>query len=375
MIALGWALRNGKIGFFEAVIFVQAGLLPANFCMFWAGRAFGASVFERRPLRWIAPRRAVERVLDRARAHGERLAFFTRFTPTVRAPVYLALGLSGLRPARFLRSDALASLIQVPALILVGFLIAATPAATAAVPSTATAGVPSTAAPAAVAPRFAAGDLAFRERKDPERARAALTSYRADREASPEDPQAAWRLGMACYFVGFRLEKDGGTREKIFAEGRDAALAGVKTDPSCAPCHFWAAINMALYGQEVGVFKMLFSLNEVREHLRATLKLEPGYANAGAYRLLGVIERKLPGILGGNDDRALENFRSAVATSPDEPLNYLFLARELLERGKTPEAVAAAEQGIRVSGLPAERVESIEAQADLRALLATSNAR
>src|SRR5688572_29627528 len=61
---------------------------------------------------------------------------------------------------------------------------------------------------AATADRFAAADQAFRERKDPERAREALRLYREYYKETPDDPEAGWRLGFACYFTGIRLTPD-----------------------------------------------------------------------------------------------------------------------------------------------------------------------
>jgi hypothetical protein len=127
---------------------------------------------------------------------------------------------------------------------------------------------------------------------------------------------------------------------------------------------------MALYGQEVGILKMLFSLKEVQSHLKKTVELEPRYMSSGGFRILGLIDQKLPGILGGSNDRAREEFEQAVNGSPDEPLNYLFLARfyrdELHDEGK---AMEAARKGAAVRDLGAERLESLEAQQELKDLL------
>src|SRR5205814_2104311 len=145
-------------------------------------------------------------------------------------------------------------------------------------------------------------------------------------QESPDDTEASWRLAMACYYLGQRVletapESD---REKIYAEGRDAGEAAIRTASSpCAPCEFWTAINMALYGQSVGVFKMLFSLNSIRKHLEASIAADPKYAFGGAQRLLGKIYESIPGILGGSNRKARDYYQEAVGVAPDEPLNYL----------------------------------------------------
>lgn len=215
--------------------------------------------------------------------------------------------------------------------------------------------------------RFKTGDIAFRERRDPARARSALEFYRLEYKKTPKDPEAAWRLAMACYFVGIRVLDSKHEKKKIYAEGRDAGLTGTQANDKCAACHFWTAINMALYGETVGVLKMLFSLSQVEDHLRKSTALDPGYAFGGAYRLLGLIEQKLPGILGGNNDEAKAFFDQAIENGPEEPLNYLFMARLLEEEfDDRKKALEYARKGLNVPPPTPDRIEAVDAMSDLR---------
>jgi tetratricopeptide (TPR) repeat protein len=158
---------------------------------------------------------------------------------------------------------------------------------------------------------------------------------------------------------------------KLFDEGRAAAFGAAARNERCAQCHFWGAINLALYGQTVGVLKTLSSLGEVKEHLRRSLELDPAYASGGAYRLLGLIEQRLPGILGGNNDRARELFTKAVEVAPDEPLNYLFLARLERDELRHPaESIRYVRLGLSVPTPAGERLESLESLAELRQMSA-----
>ncbi|MCM2279977.1 MAG: TRAP transporter TatT component family protein [Oligoflexia bacterium] len=224
----------------------------------------------------------------------------------------------------------------------------------------------------ALSPETARADQAFRERRKDARAREALERYRALHFRKPEDPELGWRFAMACYFVGRRLTGENDERIRLFAEGRDAGKAALKAAPRCAPCHFWTAINMALYGQAVGPLKTLFSLKEIRSHLESTIRLEPTYAFAGAQRLLGLIEQELPGILGGSNDRARTHFEEALAAAPEEPMNYLFLARLLdSEFDEKARAQALARAGMELPIADPARVESLEARQTLQEFVKT----
>lgn len=221
------------------------------------------------------------------------------------------------------------------------------------------------------APRFAEADLAFRERADPARAREAVDLYESVYAADPADIEAGWRLSMALYYYGRRVAPDKPSREVAFARGRDLAKEGVSRDGDCAPCHLMAGVHMALYGESVGVFKMLFSLGDVRRHLRRAFELDPAFAYAAAPRTLAMIDEALPGILGGSKDRAQAYYEQAILVDPSEPLNYLFYAGFLEKRRKDPRAaLAVAQQGLQVERPGPHRVESIDALNDLQQLVA-----
>ncbi len=221
----------------------------------------------------------------------------------------------------------------------------------------------------ALATLLETGDLAFKNRKEQPSALAALANYRAAHHASPDDAAAAWRLSMGCYFVGLRFTKDAGKRKELYDEGRKVALGAADRDKNCVPCHFWGSINLALYGDAVGALKMFFALGEIRDHLKQSLALDASYAYGGAYRLLGLIEQKLPGILGGSNDRAREYFERAIEVAPDEPLNYLFLTKLLKEElDDKPMAAITLKRGKALPVPSGERLESLEALAELKSL-------
>lgn len=219
--------------------------------------------------------------------------------------------------------------------------------------------------------RFQWADQAFQNRKNRDAALQALERFRKLYSENTADPEAGWRLSMACYFVGNRFIQDSDQKKEIFAEGRDAGLKAVQLAPHCAPCHFWLAINMALYGQTAGQVKMLFSLKTIREHAQIAKQIDPTYAFGGSDRLLGQIDQGLPGVLGGSYKDAQKHFQDAINTVPDEPMNYLYLARLLHENLDQPKtAIEVAQKGLSIHVKDNSRVESLEAQDDLRRLLA-----
>lgn len=214
---------------------------------------------------------------------------------------------------------------------------------------------------------YSEGDQYFAKRKDPALGIKALELYRKYYRENPKDSEAAWRVSLACYFVGLRVEKDQVKREAYFAEGREAALAGIKNNSKCAACHFWAATNMALFANNVGKIKMAFSLKKIQEHLKKSIELDPKYGWGGAYRTLGLIDQHLPSLLGGGKDSAKSYFEKSIEVAPDEPLNYLFMVRLLVDEFKDlPQAVAVANSALKQAAPTSDRLESIDAVKDLK---------
>lgn len=208
------------------------------------------------------------------------------------------------------------------------------------------------------APRFAEADQAYMERADPARIAFANERYEALYRADPEDWEAAWRVAMTCYFLGGRVAEEKSEQEAFFARGRDVALEASKLNPDCAPCQLLVGINMALYGESVGVVKMIFTLRSIRAHLRRSLELDPYFAEGAAARTLATIDEVVPFFLGGSKKRARKYFEKALAIDPSESLNYVYFARFLQKRREFGAALELTERGLENPRPSPEYVES-----------------
>ncbi len=120
MLALGMAWSQGRVGFFEAWLAVTIGLLPANAFIFSLSKYIGKGALKRKPFVWFVNADKVEASLEKVIKRRFWIVFVTRFTPYVRAPIYIACGLSPLKLRQFSSVDFLASLIHIPLLILLG---------------------------------------------------------------------------------------------------------------------------------------------------------------------------------------------------------------------------------------------------------------
>lgn len=218
--------------------------------------------------------------------------------------------------------------------------------------------------------RYRKADQLVRDRRNEKLVRKGFEAYHELYKSFPKDPVTAWKFSMACYFIGIRLSKTEDERLLHYEMGEKAGYEGAKLSPACAPCHFWGAINLALYADTKGLFQSLSSIAEIESHLKRAVELDGGYNNAAAHRLLALINRKLPGILGGDNGDAKRHMESALKLAPTEPMNYLELAILLNDEYEEPvKALEVALKGIKVPQPGEAEIESQDALKELKALV------
>jgi len=215
------------------------------------------------------------------------------------------------------------------------------------------------------------GDEWFRFRENESSLRKTLFFYRKALTQSQNQKEASWKFAMAAQCLAARHIKDEHSQKELFLEAATIAKRAAEQFPDCGPCHFWTAINMALYGQKVGAFKMLFTLGEIKERLEKSAELDPHHALAGPYRVLGTIYQELPGIIGGDSDKAAEYFEKAISLLPQEPINYLALVKLLSDQGQKEKALLTAQKVLSRTDLALSEIESVEAQQELRTLVSS----
>lgn len=123
LMTLGLFCRAGRVSAFEALLAGGGGVLLANFLLVLIGRhLIGTILRSRWGQRLVNPAR-VERAREVLDREGLRAIFLVRFIPIVRAPIYLAAGLSSLSHGAIFRSDFLAACFQIPAMIGLGYAL------------------------------------------------------------------------------------------------------------------------------------------------------------------------------------------------------------------------------------------------------------
>jgi tetratricopeptide (TPR) repeat protein len=126
--------------------------------------------------------------------------------------------------------------------------------------------------------------------------------------------------------------------EKLAAydKGREIGRRAVELAPKDPEAHVWYGINTGRWGLTKGIMRSLFLLPTVREEVDATLALDP--RNLRALALSGNVFLEVPGLFGGDKDKARQQFRRALAIDPHFTVARVDLGRVLIATGHYADA-------------------------------------
>lgn len=186
------------------------------------------------------------------------------------------------------------------------------------------------------------GDALYAQRGDPAKAKDAVESYRLALRAEPDSEAAAWKLMRALYYLG-RISPEE-KREAIYGQAVEVGEKALKAHPDSVPLHFWLSVLYGMYGNVKGVMSSLSLVNPIKDLAQWVIDHDPTYEQGGAYRVLGRLYFKLPGLFGGDNDKAIELLTKAVKLGPRHYNAHLFLAEVYLDEGRRDEAKKLLEQ-------------------------------
>jgi TRAP transporter T-component len=157
--------------------------------------------------------------------------------------------------------------------------------------------------PESAAELIAQADKLYGEREDLSRLRAGIVSLRRALATDRGNYEAAWRLSKFDYYLGAHTT-DEKERDKAFRDGAEAGRVAVELQGNKPEGHFWLGAN---YGgsAEHSALAGLSSVDNIIEEMETVIKLDEGYQSGSAYMALGQVYLKAPGMLGGDEQKAV----------------------------------------------------------------------
>ena len=177
--------------------------------------------------------------------------------------------------------------------------------------------------------------LVARYHEDPtgiDRARALLEA------AVARDPQVDTMVMLSFVHFLYGDVRATTTVDKLAAydRGREIGKRAVELAPKNPEAHVWYGINTGRWGLTKGVMRSLFLLPTVRQEVDATLALDP--RNLRALALSGNVFLEVPGLFGGDREKAEQQFRKALEIDPHFTVARVDLARVLIAGSRYADA-------------------------------------
>lgn len=121
-----------------------------------------------------------------------------------------------------------------------------------------------------------------------------------------------------------------------YERGRELGKRAVELAPKDHDAHLWYAINTGRWGQTKGILRSLFLLPTVREEIDILFQLNP--RSVRAHSLAGNVFLEVPGLFGGDKEKAEEHFKKGLAIDPKFTVLRTDLARLYIATGRYEEA-------------------------------------
>ncbi|MFN0117130.1 MAG: tetratricopeptide repeat protein [Elusimicrobiota bacterium] len=149
--------------------------------------------------------------------------------------------------------------------------------------------------------------------------------------------EANWRKARSLYWIADHATNK---KEKLrfFEEGISICEALIQKYPNSSDAHFWLSAHYGSYGENKGIMKSLALLKPIKRELNEIIRIDDHFQGGAGYRILGIVDYKVPGIAGGNKKRAKEYLDKAMAIDPEHAFNNYYMAEYFFVVGPKKEA-------------------------------------
>ncbi len=210
------------------------------------------------------------------------------------------------------------------------------------------------------------GDQLFDTRDEGDHAEKALAAYKKGVELNPKNEAALWRLSRSYRWRG-DVAASSDDKLAAYKESEKWAEKAIEASPESVGGHLMLGIAYGRIGETKGVMKSLSLVSPIKKEMNLVLSRDP--ENDTAHHVLGVLYRKVPGLMGGSMKKSIESLETAIRLNPLNTTHHLELARSYQEKGKTDQARGSLKRLLAISN-PSDRVQSKQDRAEAEKLLA-----
>jgi len=147
----------------------------------------------------------------------------------------------------------------------------------------------------------------------------------------------AWRRARAYYSLGDDA-KGNSEKLRLFDQAIQSGKHAVELKSDGVEGHYWLGVSDGEYGQAKGLLKAYSMTKSIRAEMEAVIRINPAYHNGGAYLVLGRMDFELPGLMGGSNKRAIQEYEQGLKVAPSNLLIKAYLADSYIDAGRKDEA-------------------------------------
>lgn len=185
---------------------------------------------------------------------------------------------------------------------------------------------------------IAAADALYAKRTETAGAAEALVMYEKAAAAITTSAVPLWKSARACHWIADHATV---RAEKIatFEKGIAYAERAIDMDPKSVEAHFWLGALWGSYGESRGVLKSLSLVGPIRREMDTVVRLNDRYQGGAGYRVLGIVDYKVPGFAGGSKRRAAEQLNKSLVIDPENAFNRFYMAEYCVTVGDKAKAI------------------------------------
>ena len=214
----------------------------------------------------------------------------------------------------------------------------------------------------------AKADQLYAQRENIQFLRQAIIELRQAQTADPGSYDAAWRLARFNYYLA--THTDGDERDNAFRKGIAAGKTAIGLQGNRPEGHFWLGANYGGSLDHASIFG-LATVADVRKEMEAVLRLDEGYQDGSAHMVLGLLDLKIPKLLGGDRQKAVAELEKGLRFGETNAVLRLHLAEAYQAVGRSDDARQQLNAIINMTPDPNYLPEYKEATAAARRLLET----
>jgi hypothetical protein len=151
--------------------------------------------------------------------------------------------------------------------------------------------------------------------------------------------EVQWRLARALFFLGQEADTNKAKRQ-LHAAAIGASQRAISLNSDRVEGHFWAGVNLALFAESNGGIRGARAILWARGELKLAARISESYHGAGPLRVLGRLEHKAPGLLGGSLKRSKRYLDRALELAPHHSVTLMYAAELAIDRGEPDRAAS-----------------------------------